>query len=168
MTFQEVVEATDHILNYYQISRRQEMTIDQSGRNFIKSNEGYQSKPYMDNGKLAWGYGHDQQPGEVPPSFISTLDADALLDTDLTTRFEPAINAHIPPKCTQNQYNALCDMAYNDGPKDVVIMLSHGWSEVPTQLPRWCYETVKGIPVKSDSLLARRIKEVELFTATES
>ena len=92
------------------------MKTSENGISFIKSNEGFASTPYNDNGHLAWGYGHDQQPGEVAPQSISQAEATALLQNDLATRYEPAVNAAIDPSCTQNQFvDALVDFAYNFG-----------------------------------------------------
>jgi GH24 family phage-related lysozyme (muramidase) len=142
------------------------MNIDQAGLDFIEGNEGFAAFPAPDSGKLAWGYGHDQVLGETPPASITRDAAQALLVKD-AARFEPAVNALIPPGCTQNQFNALLDFCYNEGPAALATMMHHGWDQVLVQLPAWCYEHVKGLPVKSKGLLARRQKEVALFTTPE-
>jgi len=141
------------------------MQTSEAGIEFIKGNEGYVPVPKPDNGKLAWGYGHDQQPGEVPPEFISEPDADTLLRHDLATRFEPAVNAIIPIEggvvCTQNQFDALVDFCFNLGPSALRMMTGHGWEQVPTQMLRWCHvngEVSNGLP-------ARRQKEVAFFNS---
>jgi GH24 family phage-related lysozyme (muramidase) len=143
------------------------MQTSPAGQAFIRVNEGFTAIPKPDNGKLEWGYGHDQQPGEIAPASINLIEAITLLQDDLASRFDPALNMMvptlIPESCTQDQWDALADMAYNDGPRDVAIMLGHGWDQVPQQLPRWCYETVNGTPVKSPGLLARRLREAALF-----
>lgn len=139
------------------------MQVDDAGRAFIAGNEGYTPVPKIDaGGKLVWGHGHDQQPGEIPPTFISEPDSDALLVVDCP-RFEPAVNALIPPSCTQNQFNALLDFCYNEGPTNLATMLHHGWDQVPVQILAWCYEHIDGVPVKVPGLLARRQKELALF-----
>jgi len=133
-----------------------------NGITFIKENEGYAPQPTDDNGHLMWGHGHDQRPGEVPPASISITDADALLAQDLALYVEPHINA-LAPWVNQNQYDALADFCYNEGPGALATMLHHGQAQVSTQLPAWCYEHVKGVVVKSSGLIARREKEVALY-----
>ncbi len=140
------------------------MTIDDAGIGFTKQQEGYAPRPMNDNGHVAWGHGHDQQPGETPPTFISPLDAEALLRKDYATRFEPAVNHLIPASCSQNQYNALCDFCYNEGVKNFATMMHHGWDQIPVQILAWCWQHVDGIPVKSAGLLARRQAELSLFS----
>jgi lysozyme len=135
------------------------MQISPNGLAFIASNEGFAATPYSDNGKLAWGYGHDQQPGEAIPASISQPDALALLQSDLSGRFEASVNDMVMPGCTQNQFDALCDFAYNLGCASLKTMLDHGWDQVPVQIPRW--DHVNG--VVSAGLAMRRAKEVELF-----
>ena len=91
------------------------MKTSEAGIEFIKQAEGYAATPYKDNGHIAWGYGHDQQSGETAPPMISPPDADLLLRHDLEARYEPSVNALIPSECTQNQFDALVDFAYNLG-----------------------------------------------------
>jgi GH24 family phage-related lysozyme (muramidase) len=136
-----------------------------SGIAFIASNEGYAPIPQDDNGHLMWGHGHDQQPGEIPPTSISLPGADTLLRTDLATRFDPHLAALLPSTATQNQIDACSDFMYNEGPVALATMLHHGWDQVPVQMLAWCYEHREGVVVKSAGLLERREKEVALFTS---
>jgi GH24 family phage-related lysozyme (muramidase) len=69
----------------------------------------------------------------------------------------------IPDSCTQNQFDALADFTYNEGARSLAVLLSHGWTEVTTQLPRWCWETVNGVLARSAVLLDRRQKEIAMF-----
>ncbi len=114
-----------------------------------------------------WGHGHDQQPGETPPEFISRDESDLLLRKDLANRFEPRVTSVIPTGTTptQNQFDALVDFDYNEGNTAIATLLSHGWDQVTNQLPHWCFEHVNGVLVKSDGLFERRQKEVALFNA---
>lgn len=140
------------------------MNIDAAGLAFIEANEGYTPFPINDNGHPMWGYGHDRQAGEAAPvAGINQADAETLLEKDLATRFEPAVNQLIPPECTQNQYNALCDFAYNLGVTAFATMMHHGWGQVPLQIPAWCWEHVDGVLQKSPGLETRRAAEVALF-----
>lgn len=137
------------------------MKTSQAGLDLITSSEGFSANVYNDNGRPAIGYGHDIQPGESFPDPITQSEALALLQNDLETRFEPAVNALIPPDCTQGQFDALVDFCFNLGPANLQTMLVHGWEDVPNQIPRWCH--IGG--VESKGLLARRQKEVVLFNS---
>lgn len=136
------------------------MQTSEQGIAFIKSNEGLVTHVYSDNGKQAIGYGHDLLPGESYTT-ITEAQADALLRADLGYRFEPAVNSLVPPSCTQNQFDACIDFAYNLGVASLRTMLAHGWSEVPAQMPRW--DIVGSQP--NAGLLARRQKEVAMFNS---
>lgn len=139
------------------------MRVSPAGLAFTASNEGFSAVVYNDNGHSAIGFGHDIQPGDsfTPP--ITRAQAEQLLSQDFAIRFEPALNSLVPADCTQNQFDALADFTYNEGDGALAILLGHGWDQVTSQLPRWCYEHVHGILTRSANLLARRQKEVELF-----
>jgi GH24 family phage-related lysozyme (muramidase) len=141
------------------------MRVSPAGLAFTASNEGFSAVVYQDNGRSAIGYGHDIQPGEafIPP--ITRDEAQQLLSQDMATRFEPAVNSMVPATCTQNQFDALADFAYNEGDGALAILLSHGWDEVTTQLPRWAFIHVNGILTRSEVLVERRKKEMALFEA---
>jgi lysozyme len=135
------------------------MQTSENGIKFIKANEGYAVKPYNDNGKQCWGYGHDQQNGEPVPPMISLDQADLLLRQDLASRYEPTVNAFVPPDCTQNQFDALVDFCFNLGVGSLRMMVAHGWDNIPFQIFRWNH--VNG--VENAGLTARRSAEVALF-----
>ena len=141
------------------------MTTSENGIALIKSNEGYVAHVYDDNGAPAIAYGHRLLPGESYPDGITLQEADALLRKDLAEHFEPMLTAHLPADCTQNQWDALADWVYNikNQPASLLQLLSHGWDQVPVQLPRWDKEHVNGAVVENAGLLARRQKEVSLF-----
>ena len=142
------------------------MQTSENGISFIKTNEGFSPKPYIDNGHLAWGYGHDQQLGETLPSTLTLQDGDTILRADLAVRFEPAVTrqlALLGVTPTQNQFDALVDFAYNLGPADLATMMHHGWAQIPAQIPAWCYEHQNGVAVKVPALEKRRADEVALF-----
>ena len=137
------------------------MKTSEAGIAFIKRNEGFASKPYNDNGHQAIGYGHDYERGEPVPPQISQEQADALLRADLAARYEPAVNKGIPVECTQNQFDALVDFAYNLGIASLAMMLNHGWEQVPAQMLRWNH--VNG--AVNPGLTARRQAEVQMFNS---
>lgn len=140
------------------------MNISPTGIAFIESNEGLILLPYNDNGKQAIGYGHDLLPGESYPEGITQEQAEALLFHDLVP-IQTALASLVPPDCTQNQWDALCDFGYNLGVGALKIMLEHGWDQVPVQVPRWNH--INGAP--APGLTARRNAEAAMFvgTATE-
>ena len=140
------------------------MQISENGIRFIESFEGFSSKVYNDVGHPAVGYGHDLQPGESFPDGITQPEAEALLIKDVNTRYAPVVNSLIPTECTQNQFDALCDFAYNLGTGSLGTMLAHGWDQVPVQIPRW--NKVSGEP--NPSLTRRRQAEVDLFDQEEA
>ena len=140
------------------------MNISPTGIAFIESNEGLILLPYNDNGKQAIGYGHDLLPGESYPEGITQEQAEALLFHDLVP-IQTALASLVPPDCTQNQWDALCDFGYNLGVGALMIMLEHGWDQVPVQVPRWNH--INGAP--APGLTDRRNAEAAMFvgTATE-
>jgi lysozyme len=137
------------------------MQTSENGFNFIKGNEGLVLVISNDVGHPVIGYGHDLLPGESFPDGISTDQADLLLRKDLASRFEPAVNAVIDPSCTQNQFDALCDFAYNLGTAALRMMIAHGWNEITTEIPYWNH--VGG--QVNDGLTNRRAAEVLLFNS---
>ena len=139
------------------------MQTSENGIAFIKANEGFTAKPTNDNGHLMWGYGHDQRAGEAISDLGITLpEADALLAADLSEYFEPHVTA-LAPWANQNQFDALVDFAYNEGPAALAVMLHHGEGEVTRQMAAWCYEHVNGVLQVSPGLAARRAKEIALY-----
>jgi len=140
------------------------MQISPAGIAFIESNEGFASQLYSDNGKPAIGFGHDLQPGEgaVYADGITRQDAEALLLSDLDS-VQAALTTLVDPSCTQNQWDALCDFAYNLGVGALKTMLSHGWEQVPAQIPLWCHERIDGVERVNAGLQARRAAEVQMF-----
>ena len=141
------------------------MHTSEKGIAFLKQNEGFVNHVYDDNGKPAIGYGHDLLPGESFPNGIDEPGSDRLLRQEDLHKFEANLNATIPQDVTptQNQYDALLDFVYNLGPGALATMMHHGWQQIPTQIPAWCYKHVKGVVVRDSGLAARRAKEVVLF-----
>ena len=139
------------------------MRVSEAGLAFVCSNEGFSAGIYQDNGRPAIGFGHDIQPGETFNPPITRIEAQQLLTLDMAHRYEPELNSLIPSDCTQNQFDALADFAYNEGAGALAILLGHGWDEVTTQLPHWSFEHVNGILTQSEALLERRKKEIALF-----
>jgi len=139
------------------------MRVSEAGLAFTANEEGFSAVIYDDNGHPAIGYGHDIQPGEIFNPPITKLEAQQLLSQDIATRFEPALNSLVPLECTQNQFDALADFAYNEGVGALAMLLGHGWDQVTNQLPRWRFIHVSGVITEDAGLAARRQREISLF-----
>lgn len=154
-----------------------EMAISPAGLTFIAGWEKYACKPYLDvGGRLTWGYGHLQKPGETPPTFISPGDALALLKADAQVFVEIA-NKNLKVQLNQNQFDAFISILYNVGPgvpkvKDGIIILRTGkpstlltdinsgaYAAAANQFPQW--DKVDGLVVRG--LRNRRIAEQRMF-----
>ena len=138
------------------------MQTSPNGILFIRKNEGVRLSIYNDNGHPAIGYGHDLTQHEITSGIyvngITIDQAAALLQADLTARYEPTVN-ELAPQANQNQFDALVDFAYNLGGGALQQMLAHGWDKVTEQIPHWNH--VNG--VATPGITARREAEVELF-----
>jgi len=138
------------------------MQTSPNGVQFIAGFEGFEAMPYNDNGHLAWGYGHDQQPGEPEPASVTKLEAMLLLEEDVARR-DAQMAPLMPTDCTQNQWDACASFTYNLGIGALRQMLAHGWEQVPVQMPRWNHKN----GVVNDALTKRRAAEVALFNTPE-
>lgn len=141
------------------------MKTGSAGISLIKSSEGFVNHVYNDNGAPAIAYGHRLLPGENFSGPITEEQGEEILSKDLV-RFEAMVSARVPASCNQNQFDALVDFVYNveNQPRSLEQMLAHGWADVPNQLPRWSHELVNGTWIQNPGLLARRNKEVSLFS----
>ena len=136
------------------------MTVDQAGLEFIKGFEGFSASVYNDvAGKPTIGIGHLIKPGEDFSAGITVLQALTLLYDDMEP-VEAKILELAPASCKQTQFNALCSFGFNLGTGALAQMMSHGWDQIPAQIPRWDHAAGKVIP----GLTRRRQAEVKLFT----
>lgn len=141
------------------------MKTGSAGISLIKSSEGFVNHVYNDNGAPAIAYGHRLLPGESFPSPITEEQGEEILSKDLA-RFEVMVSSRVPASCNQNQFDALVDFTYNikNQPASLEQLLSHGWDQVPVQLPRWDKKHLPdGTVVEDAGLKARRLREVALF-----
>ena len=94
------------------------MVTSQNGILFIRKNEGVRLSVYNDNGHPAIGYGHDLTQHEIVSGVyvngITIDQAAALIQADLTARYEPTVN-ELAPQANQNQFDALVDFVFNAG-----------------------------------------------------
>lgn len=142
------------------------MVTSPNGYQFIRDREDLRLKVEPDTkGHMVIGYGHDLLPNETYPNGITEEYAELLLHADVA-HDEVHVNSAIVGAdvvCTQNQFDALVDFAFECGPQALVELVSHGWNQIVYQLPRWIYTHVKGQPVKLPGMVERRDLEVKLF-----
>ncbi len=107
------------------VSTAGNMTISDTGVQFIEDHEGYSATAYRgaDAQNETIGYGHVIQSGENFSSLTKT-QATSLLENDLST-YEDSVNKEFSgTKLTQNQFDALVSLSYNLG--------TNIWSKAPT------------------------------------
>ena len=137
------------------------MKTSANGLALIERSEGLRTSVYADAvGVLTCGWGHVVKPedGLNLTSTITLEQAQAFLQRDVEA-VENVLNTLIPPDCTQNQFDACCDFAYNLGVGALRTMLGHGWDQVPTQMLRWVHAGSEILP----GLVTRRQAEADLF-----
>ena len=90
------------------------MQLSPAGETFIKNQEGWTATFKNDAGHQSIGWGHDVQPGENISQPISKITGQQLFDGDKATA-ESAVNDSVKVKLTQNQFDALVDLAFDIG-----------------------------------------------------
>ena len=146
--------------------------ISERGLKLIQSFEGLRLKAYRcEAGKLTIGWGHTG-PDVKPGMTINQMQADDLFRTDVFQKAELPVNK-LPNAdlLTQNQFDALCSLAFNRGsavsPANSIWrrMSQHDFVGVANEIIRWKYVTDPdtGIKKVSNGLLTRRLREKELY-----
>jgi lysozyme len=154
--------------------------LSPSGRAFLEAREGVVLHWYRDvAGWLTCGCGHKQighyegsvfVPDEPATALepITQAQCDAFLAHDVS-KCEDAINAHIPPSCSQNQFDALVSLVFNIGvgafEASTVLRIINGSTEMPLDQAweLWDKDVQHGAKVTDPGLLARRRLEVALY-----
>ncbi|HEY3778009.1 MAG TPA: RHS repeat-associated core domain-containing protein [Rhizomicrobium sp.] len=95
------------------------MNVDAYGEQFIKGNEGFGRTIYDSNGKGDWtiGWGHAVRGSEhqiYDTAVLTDQQAEELFQSDLNVA-ETAVRNNIQYSLTQNQFDALTDLAFNVG-----------------------------------------------------
>ena len=110
------------------------------------------------NGFATIGRGHKLNHEDVVSgrfaNGLSQLGADAVFLADCTP-FEEQLDG-LGLTLTQGQYDALFSFLFNLGINNLKTMLSHGFYQVPLQLPLWVHAGGKVEP----GLVTRRAQEV--------
>jgi len=128
------------------------------GINLIKNNEGFRGHVYNDVvGKPTVGYGHLVIPGEDFSAGLTEDQATALLLKDIA-HVELYLNAAMGG-LYQNEFDALIDFGFNLGVGALHQLLTHGLSQIPTQILLWDHAGGKVVP----GLLERRQRELALW-----
>lgn len=140
------------------------MELSSNGIKFIENNEGCKLIAYLDTGGV-WTIGYGHTGGVRQHQVITQEVAEALFKHDIAYA-ESVVNTHALP-CTQNQFDALVDFAFNVGPSQFLgshLFTYHKAGEyknAAAEFPKWKYDNGKVI----DGLIARRKKERELYEA---
>lgn len=134
------------------------MTASENCLKLVQEFEGCRLTVYSDvAGINTIGVGHKLEGDEEYPNGIDQEKAEALLKADLGIADE--VVSRLAPQSNQNQHDALCDFCFNLGRGSLVMLLSHGFDQIPAQIPRWVYAG----GVVQTGLVRRRAAEVELF-----
>lgn len=151
------------------------MQCSENGFAFIMKKEGLKLMPYLDiGGKPTIGYGHlilDGDRPNVKNGPITKEEAGFLLRSDMHSK-EATLSRVYAGKVNQNQFDALCSLAFNVGA--VIIARSESdiykgiydgdFPKVARTIERYChYHDEKGVQHESEALKDRRKEESALF-----
>ncbi len=146
--------------------------LTSEGVKFIKEAEGFRSKPYLcEANKLTIGYGFTRIYGR-PVSWndrMSIDEAEKILYDELNNH----CSSMKKYKLTDNQYTALCSLAYTIGPSafltsSIYKKLEAGmYSEIDKEFRKWDKVYTKSGFRRSFGLAMRREKERRLYNKVE-
>lgn len=136
----------------------------------IRRFEGFCSKPYLcPAGVPTIGYGstryEDGTKVQLTDDSINKERADVIMLATLKTEYAPAVNRYVRVPITQNQFDALCDFAYNAGAKNLLNstllkkLNARDHAGAADQFDRWVYADGKILA----GLVRRREAECILF-----
>ena len=131
----------------------------------LKDVEGWRDRRYKDGAnKWTIGYGHLIKDGEVFDEPISQETGERLLREDIASA-EYYVNSTVKVPLRQYQFDALVSFVYNIGvgawsdSETLKVLNSGEYSRIPARMLMWCNVDGK----KSEGLLKRRLKEVDLW-----
>ena len=143
------------------------LSISEVGLRLIKAYEGFRPVDVeLVSGQRVAGYGHRVMGGEN--IHLTEKKAETLLKRDLAP-YEAMINDSIFAPLTQSQFDALCSLAFNIGPKkflesDVVRALNNGRVlDAANGFDVWRKGQINGESYVIDALVRRRTAEKVLF-----
>lgn len=154
------------------------MNISSNGIAFIKNEEKFRSKPYLDSVKAPTiGYGttyyENGKRVTLKDPAITIQRASELLAYQIGKEYSPAVTKAIKVPLTQNQFDALVSFAYNVGTSNngmagstLVKRINAGIKDRATieyWFGVWNKGTIDGEKVVLAGLVARRKREANLF-----
>lgn len=112
-----VDEMTNGIANAVAPTPASQMDISAQGELFIRSRERCSLKKYaLGDGGETIGWGHYGAFGTLPDT-ITQAQADAMFATDVQQRAAKWVRLYVTADLTQEQFDALCSIAYNMSPR---------------------------------------------------
>lgn len=143
------------------------MKISENGKTLIKKFEGCVLKAYKPIAEEKYytiGYGHygaDVKEGQT----ITKAEADALFDKDIV-KYEKAVNDNVEFALNQNQFDALCSIAYNCGAGAIKkLVKGRNAKEVGEAIPLFYVNGANG--KRLAGLVNRRKEEQALYNRKE-
>ena len=136
----------------------------------VRRFEGFRASPYLcPAGVPTIGYGstryEDGSKVQLTDAPITQERADQIMLSTLSTEYAPAVNRYVRAPITQNQFDALCDFAYNCGTKNLLnsTLLKKlndlRYDDAAEQFDKWVYADGKILA----GLVKRRAAERILF-----
>lgn len=143
------------------------MNVSADGKQFIKNHEGLRLQRYSDgSGNATIGWGHRILPSDNIGQSITQAQAQTLFDGDID-KVNIALNSDLKVAVTQNQFDAMADLAFNIGVNafansTLLRMINNGnISGASQQFARW---NRSGGQVNT-GLQNRRADETSLFNS---
>jgi len=147
------------------------LSISDTGLRLIKAFEGFRPVDReLVTGVRVVGYGHRLDNHD--PVHMSRREAEEQLLQDLES-IEEMVNDEVHAPLTQGQYDALCSLAFNIGPKafrasDIVRAMNNGRVlDAANGFDVWRKATISGKTYVVDALMRRRTAEKSLFLRNE-
>ena len=143
------------------------LALSEMGYKLVKAYEGFRPVDRtLVSGQRVVGYGH--RLFDEPGQYLTKEEAETLLKADMAP-FEDMINHNVHAPLTQSQFDALCSLAYNIGPKaflgsDVLRALNNGRPlDAANGFDVWRKSEIDGKTYVVDALMRRRTAEKALF-----
>ena len=148
-----------------------DLSISDTGLRLIKAFEGYRPVDReLVTGARVVGYGHRVH--DERPRAMTRQEAEDMLKLDIAA-YEELINEEVHAPLNQSQFDALCSLAFNIGPKafrgsDTLRALNNGRVlDAANGFDIWRKATINGQTYVVDALMRRRTAEKSLFLRTE-
>lgn len=182
LTRAELSAIVDRIYKYQPVYSEDPSGIDEepiilrtteAGVDFIKAREGFAKFAAWDYMQYSIGYGSRCEKNEYPDG-ISEEEADHLLRVNIAA-IEKKLDAFLEKNdllLPDSRYDALVSFTYNNGStwmssgSRLAVLLEEGGytnNEFASAFGIWCHVTTGGEASIKDSLITRRIMEINLF-----